>query len=348
MVSLGRRLAGERRERWSRLHASRLVWGLLAGIALLPQTAFAQVSSLRDAPPRFEWRGGIRSEFINEFDTDTDGGDEFKAWHLGVGGDFGGPINESILLGMDLGYRYASYDFRLDNAPGQPPGYGSNELPWDPWNQINTVDLAPSATILVGDSWSVVGAVPLRWSGEVGARRNAWIAGISALARWQVTDGIRIGGGLGVTSQIEGNAETFPIIALDWKISPSFDLRTEGSWFQGGSTMLLWGPNEAIRLSFSVGWERNRFRLDDNGPRADRNGVGEVRAVPIEVGLRLRFFEGAFFDFRAGLGVAGRFRVENSDGDKLYDQEYDPAPRVAIGLTIPFGLPRRETGSGAD
>ena len=278
---------------------------------------------------------------MNEFETDTDGGDSFEAWRLGVTGDFGGPINESILLGLELGYQYASYDFQLGNGPGRPPDYGTDKLPWDPWGGINSFDIVPSTTLLVGSRWSVVAAVPIRWSGEVGARRNAASAGISAIARWQVNDALRIGGGIGVTSQIEASAETFPIVALDWRIGPSLELRTEGGWIQGGKTSLYWGPNEAIRLSFSVGWERNRFRLDDNGPRSDRNGVGEIRAVPIEVGMRFQFVEGAFFDFRAGLGVAGRFRVEDSSGDKLYDQDYDPAPRVAIGLTIPFGLPRR-------
>lgn len=306
---------------------------------LLPATAWAQFSMISDRSPRFEWRGQLETDFQTEFKTKTDGGDRFESWRLGIAGDFGGPINESILIGIRAGYRYTSYDFHLDNAPGVPSVYGSNELPRDPWGSVNTIDIAPSTTILVGSRFSVVAAVPIRWSGETGARRNGFAAGISAIVRWQVTDELRIGAGVGVTSQLEDDAETFPIVSLDWQISDSIELLTEGSWIQGGNAMLIWGPNQAIRVTFSAGYERNRFRLDDNGFQEDRNGIGEVTAVPLEVGLRFRLYEGAFFDFRFGLAVAGRFRVENDNGRKLYDEDYDPAPRIGLALTLPFGLP---------
>lgn len=306
---------------------------------LLPVSAWAQFSMIGDPSPRFEWRGQLETDFRTEFKTETDGGDEFESWRLGLAGDFGGPINESILIGVRAGYRYTDYDFHLDNAPGVPSVYGSSELPREPWGSVNTVDLAPSTTILVGDRFSVLAAVPIRWSAETGATENGFAAGISALVRWQITDTFRIGVGIGVTSQLEDDAETFPIVSLDWQISDAIEFRTEGSWIQGGNAMLLWGPNKAVRVVFSAGYERNRFRLDDNGFRADRDGIGEVTAVPLEVGLRFRLYERAFFDFRFGLAVAGRLRVETDNGGKLYEEDYDPAPRIGLALTLPFGLP---------
>jgi len=310
--------------------------GLIGTSLGFARSAAAQVSLVDDPTPQFEWGGRIESDFRTEFKTETDGGDSFESWRVGVAGDFGGPINESILVGVRTGYRYTHYDFRLD---GPSPGYGGSELPRDPWGAVNTFDIAPSTTILVGNSFSVVAAVPIRWSGETGAEKNGLIAGISAMARWQITDTFRIGAGIGVTSALEDDAETFPLVSLDWKITDSVVLRTEGSWIQGGNTMLLWGPNEAIRLSLSAGYERNRFRLDDNGNGPDKDGIGEITAVPIEVGLRFRLYEGAYFDFRAGLGVAGQLRVETDGGRKLYEEDYDPSPRISIGLRLPFGLP---------
>jgi len=309
-----------------------LCW--IFGLAIWPGIGSAQMSMLEDLAPRFEWRGRLQPDFRNDFETETDGGDEFDAWRVGLSGDVGGPINESILVGFHARYQHSKYEFNLD-GPG--PGYGTNELPKDPWNDLNTIDLTPTATILVGSRVSIVTAVPIRWSGEVGADRNAFIAGISALASVQVTDRFRAGLGIGVSSEIEGDAETFPIIVLDWKISETLRLTTEGDWFQGGGTGLYWSPNQALALSFSVGYERVRFRLDDNGTLPDTNGVGEVTAVPIEVGLRLLFARGAHFDVRLGLAVDGRLRVENSRGNKLYDQDYDPAPRISLSLRIPIG-----------
>ncbi|MAG29565.1 MAG: hypothetical protein CL908_01570 [Deltaproteobacteria bacterium] len=338
-------------------HRRRLIvwnfgWGRVGFAAILlflassvPRPALGQYVMIDDEPPRFEWRGRVESDFRSDFETDTDGGDEFESWQLGLVGDFGGPINESILVGLRTGYRYADYDFRLDNGPGRPSTYGTSELPRDPWGSVNTFDFTPSTTVLVGSRFSVIGAVPIRWAGESGARRNGFAAGISGLVRWQVTDSFRIGAGIGLTSQLEDGAETFPIVSLDWRISETLSLRTEGSWVQGGNAVLLFGASKHVRLTASVGYERTRFRLDDNGFEADRDGIGEITAVPIEVGVRFRLFAHAILDFRAGLGVAGRFRVESDDGDKLYDEDYDPSPRIGLGLTIPFGLPGAGSGS---
>jgi hypothetical protein len=312
-----------------------LVSGLFSVVC--PRVAFAQYAMIEDLAPRFEWRGRIGMDYLNEFETDTDGGDEFDSWRLALGGDVGGPVNESILVGFHARYQRAEYDFNLDNGPYPSTAYGTNELPKEPWGGLDTIDLMPTTTILIGSRFSVVAAVPIRWSGEVGAERNAFAAGIAALAGWQVTDGLRIGFGYGVTSQIEGSAESFPVLALDWQINDSLRLATEGNWIQGGSTGLYWGPNQALALAVSVGYERNRFRLDNNGTTPDTNGVGEVTAVPIEVGIRIRFAGGAHFDLRLGLGVAGRFRVEDDRGDKLYDQNYDPAPRLRAAFMIPIG-----------
>jgi hypothetical protein len=316
---------------WTRASAVSLVV-FLAGF-----TADAQFAMISDPPPRFEWQGRIGADYRAEFQTRSNGGDEFDAWRTGIEGDFGGPINQSILVGMGMRYAYTGYDFNL--VRNAPLDFGGNRLPRDPWNSINTVDLLPSATVLVGDRIAVRTAVPIRYAGESGARRNGFAAGISALLRWQVNDDLALGLGLGVTSQLEKDAETFPVLALNWRISESFTLQTEGDWFQGGRTTLFWGANPAIRLSLSAGYERTRFRLDDNGTARDTNGIGEVTTIPIEVGLRLQMARAAWLDFRAGLGVAGHLRVETPNGRKLYDQEFDPAPRVGVFVTFPIGLP---------
>jgi hypothetical protein len=292
-----------------------------------------------DHAPRFEWGGRLEMDFRNQFETSTDRGDEFDSWRLGLGGGFGGPINESILVGLDLGYRHESWDFNLDN--GSPPVYGGTALPREPWNPINVVDLVPHSSVLVGSRVAVDVGVPIRWAGESGSDENGFAAGVSALVRWFVNDDVTLGAGIGVTSALEDDAETFPLVSLDWRINERMRLRTEGGWLQGGKTTFFWGPSETIRLRASAGYERTRFRLDDNGNAADRNGIGEVTQVPIEVGLRLQPLPGATFDFHVGLAVAGRLRVETDGGRKLYDQAFDPAPLVGFRLTIPLSLPER-------
>jgi len=306
---------------------------------LLAPTANAQFSMQNVGKTPFEWRGHVRGDFLMEFKTDTDGGDSFESWSTALSGGFGGPINESMLVGIEAGYRYANYDFKLDGPPGVPSTYGSNKLPRKPWGSVNTLDIMPNTTILIGNRFWFTAAVPIRFSAETGSQRNAWVAGISGVLHWQVTDNFLVGAGIGVTSELEDNAQTFPIVSLDWQITSALELKTEGNWMQGGNAVLLWGPNKAVRMTLTAGYERNRFRLDDNGSVEDRNGYGEITTVPIEIGLRLRLYHEAFFDFRFGLGVAGKFRVESSSGQKLYNEKYDPAPRIGLSLVLPFNLP---------
>lgn len=312
-----------------------------AALALTGATgAAAQFSMVRNELPRFEWRGHAAADYRAEFETKSDGGDEWDAWRAGVSGEFGGPINESILLGFGARYAYSSFDFNLDN--GVPATFGGTRLPREPWNSLNTLDLVPTGTVLIGDRFSLIGAVPIRWAGESGADRNGFAAGVSALVRWQVNDAVVLGLGLGVTSQLEDEAETFPIVALRWRIDESFTFVTEGDWFQGGEATLLWGPNEQVRITVSAGYERVRFRLDEYGTAPDTNGIGEITTVPLEVGLRFQLAEQVRIDFRVGLGLDARIRVESDSGNKLYDHRYDPQPRVGLAVTIPFGLsPRR-------
>lgn len=323
----------------SRSRSVGLALGAFGFASICATTAAAQFSMIRDEPARFEWRGHVEADYRAEFETKSDGGDEWDAWRVGVAGDFGGPINESVLVSFGARYAHSSFDINLDNGP--PAGFGGTRLPREPWNTLNVVDLLPTTTVLVGDRVAVLAAVPIRYAGESGAERNGFAAGVSALARWQVNDALAVGVGIGVTSQLEDEAETFPLVALNWRITESFRLVTEGDWFQGGQATLLWGPSEQVRLTFSGGYERVRFRLDEYGSAADTNGIGEITSIPIELGLRLTFMEQARFDFRVGLGIAGRLRVESDSGNKLYDQRFDPAPRVGIALSIPFGLPAR-------
>lgn len=324
----------------------RLAVAALVGIATiaLHATARAQVLLTDDPAPRAGFGGRLEARFLNEFDTETDGGDEFNAWRVALEGGVDGPVHESVRLGVRAAYQHADYAFHFDHAAGRPPSYGGNELPRAPWGGINTIDVAPTLTASFGEQFSLETAVPIRWSGETGANRNGLAAGVTALARWQALDQLSVGGGIGITSQLEGPLQVFPVLAFDWQILPGLDLRTRGSFVQGGQTMLLWGASDAVRLTVSAGYERNRFRLDDNGVADDRHGIGEVEAVPIEVGVRIVLFEHGYLDFRAGLAFAGRLRVENANGNRLYAENYDPAPRVGLALTIPLGAQGRASG----
>ena len=308
---------------------------LALSLLALPEHARAQYSMVTELPSRWSWGARVASDFRMEFETKSDAGDELDAWRSGIEGDVSGPINQSILIGLGARYAHSSFDFNLDDE--NPTDFGGTRLPREPWNTINTLDLLPHATILIGAPVSLVAMVPIRWAAESGAERNGFAAGISALLRWQVNDDLMVGAGVGFTSQLGRDVETFPILALRWRIDENLELQTQGDWYQGGSTSLFWGPSDTVRFLASLGYERTRFRLDAYGSARDTDGVGEITTIPLEVGLRLQFLKGAYFDFRTGLGIAGRIRVETSGGNRLYDQRYDAAWRWSMAIQVPFG-----------
>lgn len=309
---------------------------LVLAPALVPATVRAQVVLADGIDHGDGLSGRLEASFLNEFDTQTRGGDEWNAWRVGIDGGVEGPVREGLRLGLRGAYQHADYAFHFDHAE-RPQGYGGRELPRAPWGGVNTIDLAPAATARFGDRFTAELVVPIRWSGETGATRNGLAAGVTGLARVRVAEGLTLGAGAGVTSQLEGPAQVFPVVSIDWRILPGFDLRTQGNHVQGGRAMLLWGASEAVRLVVSAGYERNRFRLDDNGIADDRHGIGEVEAIPIEVGFRIALFERGYLDFRTGFGFGGSLRVENANGRRLYSDRYDPAPRIGLALSIPLG-----------
>lgn len=324
-----------------------LVMGLASVAVLAPSPTRAQLVLADDLAEGADLTGHLEASFLNEFDTQTRGGDEWNAWRVALDGGLEGPVRDWLRVGVRTAYQHADYEFHFDHAQ-RPASYGGRELPRAPWGGVNTIDIAPTATARFGDRFAAELAVPIRWSGETGARRNGFAAGVTGLARVRVTGNLSLGAGAGVTSQLEGPTQIFPIVAIDWRILPGFDLRTQGSFVQGGRAMLLWGASEAVRLVLSAGYERNRFRLDDNGIADDRHGIGEVEAVPVEVGFRIALFERGLLDFRTGFGFAGSLRVENANGRRLYSDRYDPAPRMGLSLTIPLGGSRGRAPSVTD
>ncbi|MEZ4331144.1 MAG: hypothetical protein R3F35_05305 [Myxococcota bacterium] len=332
--------------------ARAVVLATLAGSAralastLAPARAGAQIVLADDVTQGDGVRGHLEASFLNEFDTQTRGGDEWNAWRVGLDGGVEGAVDEGIRVGLRAAYQHADYAFHFDHAV-RPADYGGRELPRAPWGGVNTIDLAPTATAAFGERFAAELAVPIRWSGETGARRNAFAAGVTGLARVRILDGLSLGAGAGITSQLEGPAQIFPVVALDWRILPGLALRTQGSFVQGGRAMLLWGASDAVRLVLSAAYERNRFRLDDNGIADDRHGIGEVEAVPVEIGFRIGLFERGYLDFRAGFGFAGSLRVENANGRRLYADRYDPAPRLGLALSIPLGGARQRAADAS-
>lgn len=73
-----------------------------------------------------------------------------------------------------------------------------------------------------------------------------------------------------------------------------------------------------------------RFRLSDTGLVS--NGVGQETSVPVFLHLTRNFTDQMALHFYGGVVAGGKLRVENPTGDKLREEDFDPAP--LFGLTF--------------
>ena len=77
-----------------------------------------------------------------------------------------------------------------------------------------------------------------------------------------------------------------------------------------------------------------RFRLSETGPV--QNGVGEERGMPLFLRATRDLREQMALHLYAGVVVAGELRVDDSSGNNLRKDDFDPAPFFAATFTARF------------
>ena len=145
-----------------------------------------------------------------------------------------------------------------------------------------------------------------------------------------------LGGGLIITSQIEDNERFSPILLIHWQINDSWRVssRTTGNILTRSGVELVYGPSKEFEVAFGVAAYFSRFRLDDEGVAPD--GVGQDEATPIWLRATWKLNDNLRLEGVGGMAIGGNIRLENEDGHKLADEQYDAAPFAGFFLNIAF------------
>lgn len=256
------------------------------------------------------------------FDSDLDAGGD--ASFAGVFTSFGRSwaLDERSSLGFRLQFDYEDWDF------SGAQGFGGA----DPWDDISRFTLAVPYRFVASNGliWNVTPAVG--YTGESGASSSDSIeygATLSAVQR--VHPDLLLGLGIGVFDQIE-DTTVFPFVIVDWQINQRWRLSNP---VQAGPA----GP-AGLELSYALsnGWEAglavayrsNRHRLDKDGPFPD--GVGEHRYIPVVARMGRSLSETLKLDFYLGAETGTRLRVEDRNGNRLFEDDQDPG--VLLGASL--------------
>ena len=293
-------------------------FSILSLIFILPTTdALAEEYNRSAKLTQYTFEAG----YLQQLSADIDSGGDFSVDRFFLQAGFKHSFNQKLFAGLSIGGGQDNYDFSGSSGLG-----GLN-----PWSKINTVRISAPILYNPEGSWSYLVIPSLRFNYENDASMSesqTW--GMLAGASYRITDSLSIGPGIGVFSQLEDKTNIFPILIIDWRITPNLSLET-GRGFaatQGPGLQLRWDISDKWTLAAGGRYEKNRFRLDKQG--IAQNGIGEDKSIPLFATAQYKISPRSSISGLVGMDVDGSLRLENEDGDRIDKSDYDTAPLLAL------------------
>lgn len=261
----------------------------------------------------------------------------FEEADLDSGGDFrvGGAIlragtstgfGEGNRIGLTLNYDYFDYSF------DDPVAFGGVA----PWKVLQRYGFAVPLSFALQDGWSVGISPQMDWFRENGAKTSeSLVWGATATAVKRFDGGNLLGLGLAAFSGIEEN-KFFPFPIVNWQLSPRWRLINPLAAGPTGPAGLEldYLADGGWTIGVGAAWRSTRYRLSEKGPVA--NGVGEISGAPVFLRVS-REFEGAYIlNLYAGFVAGGQIRIEDANGRKLVEEDFDLSPIVGANVTLRF------------
>lgn len=301
------------------------------GLAMLSTLVFPallcaeQVPAVQAGKPAEGLSVSFGTGVAHQFETDIDNGGDFSMTRVGFAVALRYPIGEALRLTHPLVYDYDHYDFSAN-------GFG------EPWDDTHTLSYAPNLDWRIDEKWSAsVGGI-IGFAAESDADLDqALIGGGQIGARYRFNENLTLGLGVLAITQIEDNVQVIPVLLFDWQITEQLALRNVrpmAGLRSGAGAELAWQFAEPFTLAVAVNYDSRRFRLDDDV--ANPSGVGENQRIPVYVEFNYKPNPMISLSIIGGASFAGELRVENSIGNEITEQDYDPAPFVGVGGSIRF------------
>lgn len=261
------------------------------------------------------WQGFVSLTPVYQGNADLDRGGDFSVGGAILRGGVSKDLGGGNRAGVTLSYDYLNYSFSNSSTFGR-----------EPWDVVQRYGVSVPLSFAVGDGWTVGVSPSVDWFKENGANTGdslTWGATVSGSRRFE--GGNRLGLGVGVFDGIE-KTSVFPFLLVDWRFGDRWRLVNP----------LASGPTGPAGLEldyrFDGGWTAGvgaayrvlRFRLSETGPV--RNGVGEESGVPVFLRVTRNFTDQMALHLYAGVVAGGKLTLENSSGNKLREEDFDPAP----------------------
>lgn len=197
----------------------------------------------------------------------------------------------------------------------------------DPWNTILTMRLLTKLRYALTPQWGLSAGGVFIFSPESGADWGDSFSGGGLLAvDYTASKTLFVSLGAAVISQIEDDARVTPSIILNWLPYQDWAVRVGVVPASGGAAAageVAYRVAEPVEVGLGLLYNQRRFRLNSDG-------VGEDNNLPLRLRLGWDITSQISLNLLAGVALAGELRIDDSRGNELNKQDYDPAPYIGI------------------
>ncbi len=149
---------------------------------------------------------------------------------------------------------------------------------------------------------------------------------------YQVNEKLRVGGGLGVYSQIEDDVLIVPLPQVHYQIDERWSVQSKGA---GGKLDYKW--NDKLSMGILGQFEGQTFRIDSDNTLVP-NGSVTMTGFPVSYYLDYSAGEQSQVSIFAQIGVVleGKMEILNNAGTTVVDEIIDTGVFGAVGVRIRF------------
>ena len=274
-------------------------------------------------------------------DIEPEETDTTTRFYMGYGHLFKTDINGGGSINRD-GFRFIfnkkisfTSDFKLTNILSYDfQHYDFSSSSRFQWNDIHFANYVPLFTWKANEQWSILAApiVRLNMAGDAKLKdsvRGGGVVGFNYIYSPTLSLGLLIG----ALDQIEDDAQIVPIPVINWKFAEAWMLRTGVSNLgaQNGVGMEIgWQWTPKVEVVGGVQFQRRRFRLNSN------DQVGQETNIPIYGKLSFAMIPQGTIELYAGIAAGGELRLENKNGKKIREKDYDTTGTIGAQLNFAF------------
>lgn len=281
---------------------------IAVGLAFCTAGAFGET-----LPP---WAASVTPYGRYSFEADFEDGQSLSVLRAGADFTVGGPVSQATFISLAVGTEYSNYDFSIA-AAGMP-------------DDVYFVDIRPAVSTYLNENLGIYGGLILTAGAEADAELGDSVAyGAFAGVNYQIAKGVWVGGGVGISTQLEDSPIAVPLVNIDWTINDR--LRLEVSGLSGTLTYTI-DPQWSVFVEGR--YELRQYRLADDAIIAE--GVLSDASIPLGVGVRFFANDNITVSLGGGAVVWREIEFFDDDENKISDDTTDITAYVAASVKIAF------------